>query len=119
MIQSRVLLVSMTAVMLSACVVAPYPPRRVVYAEPVQAAPMYQEDVVVEQAPPAPYVETVPVMPFAGALWIGGYWGWDGGRHHWVPGRWEHARPGYGWRPHAWVNVNGHWHLHAGGWERR
>ena len=109
---------------MTACVVAPYPGRRVVYAQPVPAysqAPesVYQEEAVVDVAPPAPYVEVVPAIPFAGAVWIGGYWGWRGGRHAWVGGRWEQPRPGYGWRTHAWVQEGGRWHLHGGGWVRR
>lgn len=104
--------VSMSAVMLSACVVAPYP-RQVVYSEPMPA-----DSVVVDVAPPAPYVEVRPAIPFLGAVWLGGYWGWNGGRHHWVPGRWDQPRPGYQWRPHAWVNQGGRWHLHGGGWVR-
>jgi WXXGXW repeat (2 copies) len=119
MIQSKVLIVSLTAVMLSACVVAPYPGSRAVYSEPGPVAYGGGGEVVVDQAPPPPYVESVPAIPFAGAVWIGGYWGWNGGRHMWVPGRYEHGRPGYGWRPHAWVNEGGHWRLHNGGWERR
>jgi hypothetical protein len=110
--------------MLSACVVAPYPARPVVYSQPVPAAPVYapapaEQDYVVDVAPPPPYVEGVPAIPFAGAIWIGGYWGWNGGRHYWVPGRYEHPRPGYGWRPHAWVQEGGRWHMRQGGWERR
>jgi WXXGXW repeat (2 copies) len=115
MLQPKLVIVSLSAVLLSACVVTPLPPPRpVVYApEPVAEAP-----VIVDVAPPPSQVEVVPLVPFAGALWIGGYWGWNGGRHVWVPGRWEHPRPGYGWRPHAWVQQNGRWHLHAGGWVR-
>jgi hypothetical protein len=120
--KARLLIVSLSALLLSACVVAPYPyaQRRVVYAEPVPAGgPAYDESsVVVDVAPPAPYVEVVPALPYAGAIWIGGYWGWSGGRHQWVPGRWEHGRPGYHWRPHAWVNQGGRWQLHGGGWVR-
>ena len=122
MLNPKLLIVPLAAAMLSACVVAPYP-RRVVYSEPVPAgvatAPAYDSsDVVVDVAPPSPYVEVVPAIPFAGAIWIGGYWGWNAGRHVWVQGRWEHPRPGYGWRPHAWVQEGGRWHLHAGGWVR-
>ena len=109
----KLLVVALSALMLSACVVAPYP-RQAVYAEPVPV----ESSVVVDVAPPAPYVEVVPAIPYAGAIWIGGYWGWYGGRHQWVPGRWERPRPGYQWRPHAWVNQGGHWHLHGGGWVR-
>jgi WXXGXW repeat (2 copies) len=120
MLQSKVLIVSLAALTLSACVVAP-PPRRVVYVEPAPAPMAVQVEAplaVVDIPPPAPYVEVVPPIPFAGAFWIGGYWGWNNGRHVWVPGRYEHPRPGYTWRAHAWVQQGGHYHLRAGGWVR-
>ncbi|ARU05015.1 hypothetical protein CCO03_10245 [Comamonas serinivorans] len=44
--------------------------------------------------------EVVPVAPYAGALWVSGYWDLDRGHRRWIPGRYE--RPGYnrpGWRP--------------------
>jgi len=119
MLHPRLLIAApLCALLLSACVVSPYP-QRVVYSQPVPAGQYTtEESVVVDVPPPAPYVEVVPAVPFSGAVWIGGYWGWQGGRHHWVPGRWEHPRPGYQWRPHAWVNQGGRWHLHGGGWAR-
>ena len=119
-----VIAAALSALALSACVVAPYP-GRVVYAQPVPAygqpvpAVSYEQPVVVvDIAPPAPYVEVVPAIPFAGAIWIGGYWGWHGNRHQWVPGRWDRPRPGYDYRPHAWVQQGGRWQLHGGGWVR-
>ena len=130
MLPTRLLILPLSAALLSACVVAPYPGRPVVYTQPVpayaQPGPAYSQPVPVDgdeaevdMAPPAPYVEVVPAIPFAGAIWLGGYWGWRGGRHYWVPGRWDHPRPGYAWRPHAWVQQGGRWHLHGGGWVRR
>ena len=113
----RLLIVSLSAALLSACVIAPYP-RRAVYSEPAPSGAYDSQDVVVDMAPPAPYVEVVPIIPFPGAFWIGGYWGWNSGRHQWVPGRWERPRSGYNWRPHAWVQQGGRWHLHGGGWVR-
>ncbi len=117
---------------LSACVVAPYrgygghggyggDGGGRGYGQPVPQAggPYEQPGIVVDVAPPAPYVEVIPVLPFLGALWIGGYWGWRGGRHSWVPGRYEQPRPGYGWNAHAWVNEGGRWYLRGGGWVRR
>ncbi len=95
---------------LSACVVAPV-------GRPYGYGP--SSGIVVDVAPPAPYYEPVPVAPFVGAVWIGGYWGWNGGRHAWVPGRYEHGRPGYGWEPHRWVQHDNRWHLEGGGWTRR
>jgi len=108
----RFLIVPLVALALSACIVAPYPRQQAYYGDGSQG-------VLVDVAPPAPYVEVIPIMPFAGALWIGGYWGWGGGRHQWTPGRWEHERPGYGWRPHAWVQQGGRWQQRGGDWERR
>lgn len=93
---------------LSACVVAPYQ-QQMAYDQP---------DLMVGVAPPAPYIETVPVIPFAGAVWLNGYWGWSNGRHQWVPGRYERPRPGYRMEPHRWVQgPRGNWHL-RGGWVR-
>ncbi|MCE4537828.1 hypothetical protein LXT12_11260 [Pelomonas sp. P7] len=97
------------AVLLSACVVVPAH-----HAGYYEAAPA----VVVDAPPPAPYAEVVPVAPYPGAVWINGYWGWSGGRHYWVPGYYERARPGYRYEPHRWENHGGRWHLRVGGWIR-
>ncbi len=99
---------------LSACVIAP-PPHREVYS----SYPGGDAEMQANLPPPAPYVEVIPVMPFVGAVWIGGYWGWAGSRHHWVPGRWEAPHPGYRWQPHRWERrPGGHWALHGGVWVR-
>jgi hypothetical protein len=105
----RIVLPALLALSLSACIVAPYRPGYQGYGEPI---------ATVDLAPPAPYVEVVPAVPFAGAIWLGGYWGWNGGRHAWVPGRWDHPRAGYTWSPHRWVPYQGRWQLHGGGWVR-
>ena len=122
-------LVAMSGAALSACVVTPYGYRyRAAYVAPppgpVAAAPAggdYEpnDEAVVDVAPPPPYAEVVPAMPYAGAVWIGGYWGWNAGRHVWIGGRWDRGRPGYYWAPHSWVVVGGHWHLRGGGWRAR
>jgi hypothetical protein len=114
MFQRRLSIVPLSALALSACIVAPYP-RHAVYYEPGPPRGVMEVDV----APPPPYVEVVPPMPFVEGLWIGGYWGWGGGRHQWVPGRWEHGREGYAWRPHAWTQRGGRWQQQEGGWQRR
>ena len=99
----KVMGLALSALALSACVVAPYP-RYAAQAYPAYPAnPTYDEEIAVANvAPPPPYAEVIPVIPFAGAIWLGGYWGWSGGRHVWVGGRWDHPRPGYGWAPHRW-----------------
>ncbi len=124
-------LLALSGAALSACVVTPYGYRyrpAYVAAAPAPVATVgnpngdyvEQDEAVVDMAPPAaPYPEVVGVAPFPGAIWIGGYWGWNGGRHVWIGGRWEHPRPGFYWAPHRWVASGGHWHLVAGGWRRR
>ena len=96
---------------LSACIVAPAS-RRAAY--PV-------DEVVVESnvAPPAAYSEVIPVAPYPGAVWIGGYWGWSGGRHQWTPGHWTQPRPGYRWHARRWEPAaRGGWALRGGYWAR-
>jgi len=91
-----------SGVLLSACVVAPEP---------------YPPGPYVAVAPPPAQVEVVGAAPLPGYFWIGGYWGWVGGRHEWMPGHWEAPRPGYRYVPHAWVQEGGGWRLHPGRWE--
>ena len=91
---------------LAGCVVAP--------AQPVG----YYGDVV-QVAPPPPRVEVIGVAPGPGYVWLNGYWGWSGGRHTWVGGRWDQGRPGQYWAPHAWGREGGGWRMNGGGWRRR
>lgn len=106
--------VASTAV-LSACVVAPYPQRQVVYSQPGAG----EAEVIVDVPPPSPVVEVRPIVPFLGAIWISGYWGWSQGRHMWMPGHYDRPRAGYRWEPHYWgQGPGGHWHLRGGGWVR-
>jgi hypothetical protein len=76
------------------------------------------EGVYAPGPPPEPVVEVIPPIPFPGAVWLGGYWGyggrgwgWNRGywerppRHGavWAPGYWHHTGPrGWGWRPGHW-----------------
>jgi hypothetical protein len=97
------------AVLLQACVVTPLPPYGYAPAG----------EIVADVAPPPVYAETLPIAPFVGAIWIGGYWGFQGGRHVWIPGRYEAPRPGYRYEPHRWVQqAGGHWRLEGGAWRR-
>ena len=85
-----------------AVAVAPAPAG--VYAPPPAA------DVAVQATPPAPRVEVQPAAPYAGAVWIGGYWAWAGNHYDWVPGTWSAPRPGHLW-------VAGHWKGTSSGWK--
>lgn len=112
MIRPLVLTLSVTAAaLLSACVVAPYG------YNGGYAAPVDGPVVIAPMAPPPPLVEVQPAMPFYGAIWIGGFWNWVGGRHVWVGGHWDHPRDGYRWHPHQWEQRGNQWNL-RGGWRR-
>lgn len=72
----------------------PYPDQRV-----------YRRVRVEQAAPPPPpaYTEVVPASPAANAVWVPGYWVYDGRAYSWVAGTWEIPPPG----AHAYVG--GHW----------
>ena len=84
-----------------------------VYVEPpvVQPAP-----VVVGWAPPPLLVEAPPPSPFFGAVWVGGYWVWQG-NWVWAHGHWMGPpQPDYLWvhpyyehRGDAVIFIDGHW----------
>jgi hypothetical protein len=94
--------------------VASVAPRVVsVYVDP----PLYQPPpIAVAWAPPPMLVERPPSPPFAGAVWTGGYWTWQG-NWVWVAGRWATPpEPGYTWvqpyyehRDGLVVFITGHW----------
>jgi hypothetical protein len=66
--------------------------------------------------PPVP-TETVPAPPAPGALWIPGYWTFDGRAYAWTSGRWEIPPPNVRayvaahWesRPEGYAFVPGYW----------
>jgi hypothetical protein len=60
--------------------------------------------VRVEQAPPPPaYSEPISAPPAPNAIWIPGYWSYDGRGYAWVKGFWEIPPP----NAHAYVAA--HW----------
>ncbi len=109
-------LIGLGAAALTGCVVAPVGP----YRGYGPAYGGYEGGVAV--APPPLQVEAYGALPFPGAIWIGGNWGWSGGRHVWSPGRWSAPRQGYRWEPHRWERQGGRdggWRERPGRWERR
>jgi hypothetical protein len=93
----------------------PAPPRAVVsvYVEPPISQP---EPIAVGWAPPPLLVESPPPPPFDGAVWVGGYWVWQGD-WVWAHGHWVGPpRPNYAWvhpyyenRDGVVIFITGHW----------
>lgn len=111
----KILFISIGTLALTACVVAPYPAAR--YQTYAPDAVYGGDDTVINVAPPAPYTEVIPVAPYLDAVWIGGYWGWYGGRHVWMHGHYEHGRPGFVYHQAGWNrDGGGRYHFHRGGW---
>jgi hypothetical protein len=75
------------------------------------------KEIIVQIAPPALRVETVPA-PRVGYVWAPGYWGWRNNKHVWVGGHYIRERHGYHWVPDRWEDSDGRWRLHNGYWER-
>ena len=85
------------------------------------AAPAFaQIGIVIGRTPPPPIrYERRPPPPGAGFAWIDGYWGVNGGRYVWVPGRWD--RPPYAgayWSHPHYDRYEDGWHYHEGHWDR-
>ncbi|KPL10694.1 hypothetical protein AMJ71_02350 [candidate division TA06 bacterium SM1_40] len=91
---------------------APRPARMVVVTQPSTSV----EVVYVQKAPPGPRAEVKPPRPTRKAVWVPGYWRWDGNSYVWVQGHWEKKPRGSAWvpghwdkKPRGWVWVPGHW----------
>src|SRR5436305_1420130 len=69
----------------------------------VAPAPVYLQAPV-----PAPIIETMPVCPAPGYVWVGGNWGWCDNHWVWTRGHWG--------APAHW-DRNAHWG-HDGHWDR-
>ncbi len=88
------------------------PQAQVVWQPPVvQAQPVY-----VQTAPPPVINEVRVAAPYAGAVWIPGYWHWNGYSHVWVAGHWSAPRVGYRWEADHWVHGPTGWYRVQGRW---
>jgi hypothetical protein len=73
--------------------------------------------VVQVPPPPPPPAEYVTTQPTPSAVWVAGYYGYDGYRYVWVAGHWEIPPQGYGVfvRPH-WIYRGGQYFYVRGYW---
>jgi hypothetical protein len=89
------------------------------YSDDYAARPAYARAVTVAP-PPAPVDEVPPAEPYAGAVWMSGYWDWrpEVRRHVWVAGHWgTPPRSGVAYMPPSWHrNANGGYYQTPGRW---
>src|SRR5262249_59100318 len=76
----------------------------------------YSEGYYATTPPPAAYVDVRGSAPYAGAVWIDGYWGYRSDHYIWNRGYWTHERPGYTWEAHRWYRSGNGWRLSRGHW---
>jgi hypothetical protein len=77
--------------------------------------PVAYRRVIVQQAPPTPLpppqtAEVVGPSPSPDALWIPGYWDYNGTGYAWAPGHWEIPPPS------SQSYVAAHWESRGGGY---
>ncbi|HUS28489.1 MAG TPA: hypothetical protein VMZ53_08270 [Kofleriaceae bacterium] len=85
-----------------------------------------EQDIVAEQtttapiAPPPLQVEAPPAAPVQAAVWVNGFWQWDGAKWLWVAGSWQ-LRPSatVSWRAATWKQRGTVHVLVPGAWIRR
>lgn len=81
-----------------------------VYSEGVPAGRTYRVVQQVPPPPPPPAHEVAGPAPAANAVWIPGYWSFDGGAYSWVAGHWEIPPPG------ANTYIAAHWENQGNGY---
>jgi hypothetical protein len=67
--------------------------RGTLYRPPAEAVSRVSAQQVPATPPAPPMTEVVTVPPSPSALWIPGYWAYDGARYVWVAGHWEIPPP--------------------------
>jgi hypothetical protein len=67
-------------------------------------------EVIVRSQPPPERIETVPMSPGPGYIWIRGHWAWRHEQYEWMNGHWDRvAGANQEWVPGHWAERNGGW----------
>jgi hypothetical protein len=70
----------------------------------------YRVVETVPPTPPPPATDTVTASPAPNAVWIPGYWSFNGNNYAWVPGHWELPPP----NSHSYIAA--HWENQGSGY---
>ena len=69
--------------------------------------------VVRATAPPLAREEPAPEAR-KGHIWSPGFWDWRGTRYVWMKGEWVREKTGFRWEGWRWVQEGGRWHFVRG-----
>jgi hypothetical protein len=78
-------------------------------------------EIIVQSQPPAERIETIPMSPGPGYIWVRGHWAWRHEHWEWFDGHWDRvSQPGSVWisgqwvaRGRGWVWIEGHYSVQA------
>ncbi len=72
--------------------------------------PLRSRSIIVDEPPPGPRLELVPLSPGRDYFWVRGHWSRSMGVWKWIPGAWvQRPRPGAFW-------IDGRWARHGRNW---
>ena len=108
---------ALTGCVVRTVVVPERPPAAAYVAPAAEAAPVAEDEMQANEAPPPLPVYEQPPVPGPGYIWTPGYWAWAPGGYYWVPGTWVMPpQVGFLWTPGYWGFVGGVYAFHAGYW---
>jgi hypothetical protein len=79
---------------------------------------VYRRPIRIRYAPPPLRVETAPISPGPGYVWVPGYWFWNDTQYVWISGHWERPpQTSQTWVDARWVQDGGEWVFVPGYWQ--
>ncbi|MEK7397718.1 MAG: hypothetical protein AAB116_12375 [Candidatus Poribacteria bacterium] len=72
--------------------------------------------VYVKKAPPKAIAETPSAKPNTSAIWVSGFWKWNGKKYVWVNGYWDTNPLGKEWVSGKWQKTRNGWLREPGYW---
>jgi hypothetical protein len=75
-----------------------------------------QVRITIGRRPPQLRREVRPPPPQEYAVWVQGYWTYDGRQYVWQPGSWQVVQQGHRYRQPRWIQRGNEWAFYEGRW---
>ncbi len=82
----------------------------------ITAIPSGGPVVYVKKAPPKAVAEKPSQQPNSSAIWVSGFWKWNGKKYIWVNGYWDTNPQGKEWVSGRWQKTPNGWLWKSGYW---